>query len=395
MSVNDYLSRVQNALYNQDGDSLSMLASFRDPHVMNFKLQLEKPERQVENQVDPPLDEIYAGHLRVIWAISNSDPVEAWKSQTVVVQAVAKFMTEYKEENWMLPLMYTTCLDLRLFAMAADQKLTKLGNSKPGETLEKAAETLMACFRVCATDTRASEELTKRWGLLYLVNQLFKIYFKINKLNLMKPMIRAIDALQFRDRYPLSQLITYRYYTGRKSMFDSDFQGADTAMTFAFERCHIRSKKNKKRILIYLIPVKMLLGFLPKPSLLKRYNLDEFQDVVSGVRQGNVRAVSEALVKHERFFIGAGIYLILEKLKTVAYRNLFRKVFLIKNNHQIDIAVFLQSLQWMKVEDVDHDETECILANMMYDGRIKGYISHAHRKVVLSKKEAFPALTSC
>jgi len=105
--------------------------------------------------------------------------------------------------------------------------------------------------------------------------------------------------------------------------------------------------------------------------------------------------VSEALVKHERFFIGAGIYLILEKLKTVAYRNLFRKVFLIKDNHQIDIAVFLQSLQWMKVEDVDHDETECILANMIHDGRIKGYISHAHRKVVLSKKDAFPALTSC
>lgn len=392
MSMNDYLSRVQNALYNQDGDSLSYLASFRDPHVMNFRLHMEKPERQVENMVDPPLDEIFAGHIKAMWAIYNSNKVEAWKAQTMVVQGVVKFMTEYKEENWMLPLMYTTCLDLRLFAMAADQEMTKKGDTKPGETLEKAAETLMACFRVCATDTRSSEELTKRWGLLNLVNQLFKLYFKINKLNLMKPMIRAIDSLQFRDRYPLSQLITYRYYTGRKAMFDSDFKGADEAMTFAFQRCHIRCKKNKRRILIYLIPVKMLLGFLPKPTLLKRYNLDEFREVVSGVRQGNVRLVSEALAKHERFFIGAGIYLILEKLKPVAYRNLFRKVFLIKNNHQIDIAVFLQSLQWMKVEDVDHDETECILANMIHDGRIKGYISHAHRKVVLSKKDAFPAL---
>lgn len=31
----------------------------------------------------------------------------------VVVQAVARFMQEYKEENWMLPVMYTACLDVR------------------------------------------------------------------------------------------------------------------------------------------------------------------------------------------------------------------------------------------------------------------------------------------
>ena len=40
-----------------------------------------------------------------------------------------------------------------MFAIAADQELVRRGTSKPGETLEKAAETLMACFRVCAADT--------------------------------------------------------------------------------------------------------------------------------------------------------------------------------------------------------------------------------------------------
>lgn len=37
-------------------------------------------------------------------------------------------------------------------------------------------------------------------------------------------MVRAIEALNFKDRFSLSQLITYKYYTGRKYMFDSDFQ---------------------------------------------------------------------------------------------------------------------------------------------------------------------------
>ncbi|XP_045604612.1 PCI domain-containing protein 2 [Procambarus clarkii] len=395
MTLNDYLQRVQNALYNQNGEVLGELISFRDPHVMSSRLMLEKPERDVERCVDVSLCEVIAGHLRAVWAAGSGDCVDAWKTQMVVVQAVSRFMQELKEENWMLPIMYSACLDLRLFALAADSELTRSGTCKAGETLEKAAEALMSCFRVCAADTRTGEDCTKRWGLLYLVNQFFKIYFKINKLNLCKPMIRAIESLAFKDRFSLSQLITYKYYTGRKDMFDSDFKSADATLSFAFQRCHAGSRKNKRRILIYLIPVKMLRGYLPKESVLERFNLPEFREVVISVRQGNVRLLSETLVKHESFFIGAGIYLILEKLKILAFRNLFKKVFLVTGTHQIEVTLFLQSLKWMCVEDVDLDETECLLANMINDGRMKGYISHAHRKVVVSKKDAFPPLTAC
>ena len=65
---------------------------------------------------------------------------------------------------------------------------------------------------------------TKRWGMLNLVNQLFKIYFRVNKLHLCKPLIRAIESLPFKNEFSLSQLVTYRYYTGRKAMFDCDYK---------------------------------------------------------------------------------------------------------------------------------------------------------------------------
>jgi len=48
--------------------------------------------------------------------------------------------------------MCTVCLDLRLLAMHADRMLTDKGIGRPKETLEKAAECLMGCFRVCAAD---------------------------------------------------------------------------------------------------------------------------------------------------------------------------------------------------------------------------------------------------
>ena len=43
-------------------------------------------------------------------------------------------------------------------------------------------------------------------------------------------------------------------------MFDSEYRLAEESLSFAFHRCHKASKKNKKLVLIYLIPVKMLLG---------------------------------------------------------------------------------------------------------------------------------------
>lgn len=39
-----------------------------------------------------------------------------------------------------------------------------------------------------------------------------------------KPLIRAIDSSNLKDDYSTAQRVTYRYYVGRKAMFDSDFK---------------------------------------------------------------------------------------------------------------------------------------------------------------------------
>ena len=87
-------------------------------------------------------------------------------------------------------------------------------------------------------------------------------------------------------RYPKSQQVTYKYYVGRKHMFDNNFKEAEEYLKFAFEHCHVKSRANKRSILIYLIPVKMLLGQMPDEMLLKKYELLQFKDVVLAVKQG-------------------------------------------------------------------------------------------------------------
>ena len=308
------------------------------------------------------------------------------------MQNYVKLLSSQKDDNWPLPMMYAVCLDLRRLAARADKQLEAKGG-KPGATLEKAAEHLMCCFRTCAIDRKSTEDVTKRWGMLNMVNQLFKIYFQVNKLHLCKPLIRAIESSPLKDRYPKAQQVTYKYYVGRKYMFDNSFKAAEEYLSYAFEHCHRDSTANKRSILIYLIPVKMLLGHMPSQDLLAKYDLLQFQDIVTSVKQGNLLKLNAALEKNERFFIKCGIFLILEKLKIITYRNLFKKVSLLVKTHQIPIDAFLAALKMMEVEEIDNDETQCILANLIYEGRIKGYISHQHQKLVVSKQQPFPPLS--
>ena len=207
-----------------------------------------------------------------------------------------------------------------------------------------------------------------------------------------------------------------RYYVGRKYMFDNNLKEAEEYLRYSFEHCHRDSLDNKKLILIYLIPgntlhlarrkypyeiklmlliaVKMLLGQMPKQSLLKKYDLQQFTGVMEAVKEGNLYNLNKALEDNERTFIKWGIFLILEKLKIITYRNLFKMVTLLMQSHQISVEAFTTALKMMKVEDVDNDETACILANLIYQGRIKGYISFQHNKLVVSKQNAFPPLSA-
>lgn len=47
--------------------------------------------------------------------------MEAYEQQSACVAAVVRLLQSQKEENWSLPLMYSTCLDLRLVAQKAEE----------------------------------------------------------------------------------------------------------------------------------------------------------------------------------------------------------------------------------------------------------------------------------
>ncbi|CAG7733271.1 unnamed protein product [Allacma fusca] len=396
ITLNSYLHQIYSAYEDYNGEKVASLLSIEDPHVLSTKLTGSNFENSVQDVLHSPLAEMVILHLNVLKKVTEQNMDEALVYQCQFGQLFCKILQGQKDENWMLPIMEKICHDLRRIALSAknvEDSMVRSEDSAP-TCLEKAADVIMAMFRICAADTRAQENDTKRWGMLSLVNQLFKIYFRINRLHLCKPLIRAIEAQNLKDRFPLNQIIVYKYYVGRKAMFDSEFTVAEECLTFAFQHASSKhSLENKRKILTYLVPVKMFLGWMPTKEALEKYDLTEFYEVADALKVGNIRRFNNALRKYERKFIVSGVYLILEKLRMILYRNLLKKTCLIYAKTQIPIAVMQAAMQWSGYEDIDLDETHCIVANLIFTGQIRGYISHQHQVLVVAKQNAFPKIS--
>lgn len=89
------------------------------------------------------------------------------------------------------------------------------------------------------------------------------------------------------------------------------------------------------------------------------------------------------------FCFSHGTYLLLERCKTVCYRSLFKRIHLIYEKTTLPLNHIVSAFKWLDIP-IDNDEVECIIANLIYKGIIRGYIAHSKRFLVLSKKDAFP-----
>jgi hypothetical protein len=65
---------------------------------------------------------------------------------------------------------------------------------------------------------RAPLEESRKWGIYYVINLLFKTYFKLNSASLSKNMLKALTAgrtdMPELSAFPKSQQVTFKYYEG-------------------------------------------------------------------------------------------------------------------------------------------------------------------------------------
>ncbi|KAI5864933.1 PCI domain-containing protein [Durotheca rogersii] len=344
---------------------------------------------------------------------------EAWKDLTL---QIIRGYTNHDFENWTIPCLYIAGKYLRQFAIRADEERKNSNEysdaavmqddfdpeSEEHKLLEDCARHLNRIFQTCLND-RAPLEESRKWGIYYAINLLFKTYFKLNSASLSKNVLMAISAgrgdMPTLDKFPKSQQVTFKYYEGVLSFLEENYVEAEKHLTMAWHMCHKDAKRNLELILTYLVPCHLLTTHtLPSPQLLEPFPRLQrlFLPLATAIKKADLRAFDIALRDGEDEFIRRRIYLTLERGRDIALRNLLRRVFIAggfeeaKDGAQpvrrtrVPVAEFTAAVKISGGEDIDSDEVECLMANMIYKNLMKGYIAHERGFVVLSKNGAFP-----
>ncbi|CAN4084776.1 unnamed protein product [Withania somnifera] len=395
--ITDFLNRFADAVSSQDAKFLSLIFSISSNPSFLLSLSDALSTFQDASRVIRQADR-YSQYADILLPLFRALQSYRLKNLVESYQAFEKaanaFTQEFRnwESAWALETLYVIAYETRILAERADRELAS--NGKTPEKLKGAGSFLMKVFGVLAGKG------SKRVGALYVTCQLFKIYFKLGTVHLCKSVTRSIETARIFDfeEFPLRDKVTYMYYTGRLAVYNENFSAADHKLSYALSHCNPQKERNIRMILKYLIPVKLSIGILPKNSLLEKYNLTEYNNIVLALTRGDLRLLRCALQEHEDQFLRSGVYLVLEKLELQVYQRLLKKIYIIQKQkdqnkaHQIKLDLIVRALKWLEI-DMDVDEVECIMSILIYKNLVKGYFAHKSKVVVLSKQDPFPRLT--
>ncbi len=207
-------------------------------------------------------------------------------------------------------------------------------------------------------------------------------------------MIRAIEAndLPDLDKFPASHRTAYAFYLGRYSFLQEQYVKAEKNLGIALRSCHDKSTKNRRMILHYLIPCRMIcLGQMPKENLLQRNGIESvYSPLIMAIRSGNLCGFESALKNASSILLRFGTYIAFERMQQFVWRSLILRSFQFlqinnsTNNNRMPLS-------WIITPNVS-GSTDCFVANLIASGFIKAYIAGEKGIIVFSPKEPFPAV---
>jgi hypothetical protein len=282
--------------------------------------------------------------------------------------------------KWLLPVIYV--VNERLWALATSDAQK-----------EECARQVNRCVTICLTDRSPLPE-SRKWGAYRSLALLFRIYFHLEQLNLCTNALRAMGNADLPDssRYPRGAVVAFKYWLGRFYFVNEQWDAAEDELWWSWSHCHPEAFGNKRRILELLIPLQIHNKHrYPSVALLDRYTLG-CQPILRALRLGDIQSYRNQLQDNERILLRQGTFLLWERLQLLVLRNLlWRSYRLLGGPSRLGLREHLLPLQNMIGGDAE--ELEWMVATLISQGFLKGYIHQEKAILVLSLKEPFPLIS--
>ena len=245
---------------------------------------------------------------------------------------------------------------------------------------------------------------SRQAGYVVLMSESIQLCMRLGNIQMASAFLKTVESSYLDVSWiPRAPLVSFRYFLGKLYMQQEKFQKADEALTWSFANCSENKPELKRRILECLTAVRLRSGKIPSCSLLEKYQLDHYSQVVSAMKSGDIRRFESILAAKTGLFVEEGTLLCVEKLKFIVYRTLFRRILEWAQKELYDgkpvnvvpLSVFTAGFGWQIDDDYvpfDDEEMACITANLIKLRYVKGYIAWEHGKIVLSKQSPLPRL---
>ncbi|KAL3958986.1 hypothetical protein ACCO45_007148 [Purpureocillium lilacinum] len=182
--------------------------------------------------------EVYAAYWNAIGEILAGESgkstwtkvYESWKDLTSML---IRGYNNFGFEAWTIPSLYLVGKYLRLFAIKSDDERSRSSadpttaaslmqddfdpESGKQAQLRDCEQHLKRIFTLCLND-RAPIEESRKWGIYFVINLLFKTYFKLNSASLSRTILKTLAVYNDKgdmpplEAFPKAQRVTFKYY---------------------------------------------------------------------------------------------------------------------------------------------------------------------------------------
>lgn len=245
-----------------------------------------------------------------------------------------------------------------------------------------------------------------------------------------------------------SEVVTYYYYKGRMCLYESRPTEAHAALSHAYSLLPqpgtgtVNQQRNKQRVRFFLMVAGTISGYRVPLDIAQHDSClsDIFSPLVETIERGDPVAFTLALEHHGTTWRRRGVYLILQQAKILCFLMLLARVHTAigsvegADNSRITLAQLVRAYHHVvavgkvneiaaggtprlkgrkhvrtteglqgeeedelvaaAVTDMDDDRMTLWVAKLIAHGYVRGYVSHEHKTLVLSKKDPFPLLGS-
>ncbi|KAJ2854691.1 hypothetical protein J3B02_002550 [Coemansia erecta] len=298
--------------------------------------------------------------------------------------------------NWLIPVLRPLAL-----ALCRSAQTTYQATREPG-AFAQTASILLRILIDLLSDNSTPLEQSKKQGSLFVAGLLLRISLRTNA----APGAYASKTLEVKNLssspvFSARDRVSYNYWLGRYYLVCFFIDLARTSLQYAFDHCPAWHYHNKRAILRHLIAANMIRGHLPTQGLLDQYEMEPvYSQLCLHFRKGNLVGFQQTLIDNMEFFRSQGNYLILlERTEILIYRNALRRATrILTNSERGKTMPYKDILTVFRVSSqnygMDFFEMESILASLISQKIVLGYLFHHQKVLNLSKKLPFPPLLS-